>query len=384
MAARTARFIHRPASLASNSYKQRIFPAFPVRGLTGPAPPSKCAPPMTADPLAGTPSAGAAAPSGGRRARRTLCGREVPGVLLGTAGIGSVLPDALVSSSARERAFRYLDGMVEIGCDALDLAASYQVGGTERLVGQWLRSRGHRDRLFLVGKGGHPFPVVAPHRVTPRAVADDLEATLRRLGTERLDLYMLHRDDAQAPLEALAEAFAGFVRQGKIGGWGVSNWTHERIARLDALARDAGAPPVAASSPHFSLLEWASVPWRGSVSLAGGAQREARAFHERTQLPVLAWSPLGRGFFSSSGHGGGQRATYETPANLARRERAERLARERGVTAAQIALAYVLCQPFPAFAIAATRTVENMKKNLEAAEIRLTPQELRWLESGDE
>jgi aryl-alcohol dehydrogenase-like predicted oxidoreductase len=331
---------------------------------------------MTAEPLTAPASAGPG------RASRTLCGRALSGVILGTAGLGSVLPDALVSSAARERAFRYLDGMVEVGCDAFDLAASYQIGGTERLFGHWLRSRRHRDRLFLIGKGGHPFPVVAPHRVTPRAVGDDLEATLRRLGTERLDLYLLHRDDPGAPLEALVEAFATFHRQGKIGAWGVSNWTHERVARIDALAREAGAPPVAASSPHFSLLEWAAVPWRGSVSLAGDTQREARSFHERTQLPVLAWSPLGRGFFSA--HGGGQRASYESAANVARRERAERLARERGVTVAQIALAYVLCQPFPAFAIAATRTAENMKKNLEAAALRLSPGELRWLESGDE
>lgn len=335
---------------------------------------------MTVEPLTGTAPAGAPAP--GRAPARLLAGRPVPAVILGTAGIGSVLPDALTSSSARERALRMLDAMLDVGCDAFDLAASYQIGGTERLFGHWLRSRRHRERLFLIGKGGHPLPIVAPHRVTPRALADDLEATLRRLGTEHLDLYMLHRDDPAAPLEELAQAFAAFHRAGKIGAWGLSNWAHDRIARLDALARAAGAPPVAASSPHFSLLEWSAVPWRGSVSIAGEAGREARAFHERTQLPVLAWSPLGRGAFSA--HGGGQRATYGGAANVARRERAERLARERGVTPAQVALAYVLCQPFPAFAIAATRSPENMKKNLEAATLHLTPRDLAWLESGDE
>jgi aryl-alcohol dehydrogenase-like predicted oxidoreductase len=311
----------------------------------------------------------------------TLCGRDVPPVLLGTAGIGSVLPDALVGAGARERAFRMLDAMVEVGCTGFDLAASYQIGGTERLFGRWLRARGHRERLFLAGKGGHPVPVLAPHRVTPRALTDDLEATLERLGTPRLDLYMLHRDDAQAPLEAIAEAIAGFERAGTIGGWGVSNWTHERIARLDALARAAGASPVAASSPHFSLLEWARVPWPGSVSVAGGGGREARAFHERTSLPLLAWSPLGRGAFSAGG--GEQRATYDTPANLARLRRAEQLARARGVTAVQVALAYVLCQPFPAFAISATTRPANMAANLAAAAVRLSPDELRWLESGE-
>ncbi len=308
-----------------------------------------------------------------------LCGKEVPRVLLGTSGLGSVLPDALVTASARERELRYLDAMVELGCTALDLAASYQVGGTERLVGHWLRTRGHRDRLFLVGKGGHPFPVVAPHRVTPEALTADLEATLRRLGTEHLDLYLLHRDDAGAPLEGIAGCMERHVREGKIGAWGVSNWTHDRIVALDAAARAAGAPAVAASSPHFSLVEWAGAPWKGSVSIAGEAGAEARAFHRRTQLPVLAWSPLGRGFFADGAASGG---TYGGEANRARRERAASLARERSVTAAQIALAYLFQQPFPVFAVVATRSPENMRRNLEATAIELDAGTLRWLESG--
>ena len=65
----------------------------------------------------------------------------MPDILLGTAGIGSLLPDALVSSSSREGAFRMLDAMVDAGCHALDVAASYQIGGTERLIGAWMASR---------------------------------------------------------------------------------------------------------------------------------------------------------------------------------------------------------------------------------------------------
>lgn len=310
----------------------------------------------------------------------TIAGSPIPRIVLGTAKLGSVLPDALVSEGDRARAFRYLDDMVEAGCPAFDLAASYQLGGTERLFGGWIRSRRNRDKIFLITKGGHPYPIVRPHRVTAAALRDDLHASLRRLQTERVDLFLLHRDDPDAPLEPILHMLAALEREGKFVAWGVSNWTHPRIRALDALAPSAGLSHPAASSPHFSLAEWTTTPWKGSTSIAGDANREARAFYESTQLPVLAWSPLGRGFFSTPEGSGG---TYGTAANLARKRRAEELGRRVHATAAQIALAYVLRQPFPVFAIVATSMPEKMRSNLEAAQIPLSGSEARWLESGE-
>jgi aryl-alcohol dehydrogenase-like predicted oxidoreductase len=311
----------------------------------------------------------------------TLAGAPIPRVILGTAGLGSVAPDVLVPSASREREFGYLDRMLEAGCTALDLAASYQLGGTERIVGNWIASRRNRDRLFLITKGGHPYPVVQPHRLTPKALTDDLHASLRRLKTERVDLYLLHRDDPGCALEPLLELMVSFQRKGQIGSWGVSNWTHERIRAIDALARAADLPPVVASSPHFSLAEWTSPPWKGCVSLAGDANRDARAFHASTQLPVLAWSPLCHGFFSSVN---GETGHYATPANVARRARAEQLARKYEVILPQLALAYLFSQPFPVFAVVAASTAEKMRGNLAVSALRLSKNEVRWLESGGE
>jgi aryl-alcohol dehydrogenase-like predicted oxidoreductase len=308
-------------------------------------------------------------------------GRSLPRIILGTASVGSVMPDVLVSTGAREHAFRYLDSMLEIGCFAFDIAASYQLGGTERVVGAWSASRRNRDRLFLITKGGHPYPVVEPHRLTPKALSRDLHASLRRLRTERVDLYLLHRDDPTTPLESILESLLSFQRQGDIGAWGVSNWTHDRVRALDALANGAGR--VAASSPHFSLAEWTGAPWKGCVSIAGESNRDARAFYEATQLPVFAWSPLGRGFFSTHGSERPD-AVYGGAANLARRRRAEELAAKYEVTSSQIALAYLLCHPFPVFAVVATSTAEKMKDNLEAANLKLEPHEIRWLEMGEQ
>jgi aryl-alcohol dehydrogenase-like predicted oxidoreductase len=311
-------------------------------------------------------------------------GAEIPRVILGTSRLGSVLPDALTLPSVRLRAFRELDAALEAGCPALDIAVSYQVGGTERVIGRWMDSRKNRDRLYLIGKGGHPLPVIRPNRLSPGDIADDLHASLRRLRTDRLDLYLLHRDHPAASLDLMVEALAGHQRTGKILSWGVSNWNHERIAQIDALARAGGFPTVAASSPHFSLAEWERVPWRGCVSIAGDGNREARAFYQRTQLPLLAYSPLGRGFFSERPGRGAASADsiYGSAKNLARRQRADILAQRRGVSAAEIALAYLFNQPFPVYAIVAASSADHMRKNLGAARLQLGPDELRWLDSG--
>jgi aryl-alcohol dehydrogenase-like predicted oxidoreductase len=336
------------------------------------------------------PSAGAAAsdPPSPRASPRALsvAGQAIPRVVLGTAALGSVLPDGLASGRARQDALRQLDAMLDAGCVALDTAASYQAGGTERLLGAWMASRRNRDRLFLITKGCHPYPVVRPNRVTPGAIERDLHASLRRLQTERVDLYLLHRDDPSAPLAPILECLDRHRRAGDIAAWGVSNWSLPRIASMDALARSSGVPSLAASSPHFSLVEWTREPSPGSTSVAGDAHRAARAFHQATQLPVLAWSPLGAGLLSTQpglATRWGAARVFGSPANRARVGRAGQLARKYGATPAQILLAYLFGHPFPVYAIVATRSAGNMRRNLDAAGIALSERELRWLESGE-
>lgn len=303
----------------------------------------------------------------------------VPSVIVGCESIGSVLPDAFVTARERTTWLRYLDGVTEAGCTAFDLAASYQLGGTERLFGKWLATRKNRAQLFLIGKGGHPYPVIKPNRLHTEDLVSDLHASLRRLGIEQLDLYMLHRDHAEASLDALADTLARFHREGKIAAIGVSNWQHERVELLAKALHQRGAA-LAAASPQFSLAAWTRPPWLGCVSISGQEGAKARAYYAHKELPVFAWSPLGRGYFSEQGK---DLAVYATQANAARRERAQRLAKRENATATQIALAYALHQPFPTRAIVASRSVDNMKGNLQAAHIALSTADVAWLEQGD-
>ncbi len=286
-----------------------------------------------------------------------------------------------------------LDSFLELGCSAFDTAALYQAGGTERVLGEWLTLRKNRDRLFLITKGAHPSIPFGASRFSRKALRVDLESSLRRLRTDHVDLYLLHRDDPSRPFDELIDFLMQAQREGKIGAYGVSNWWTDRIEAAMKLAQSRGGPTLAASSPHYSLADWVRVPWAGCVSLAGAQAQAARDFHRRTQLPVIAWSALGHGFFgdriTEQFHPGftnfAARSclnTYGSPNNFARKRRAEELAKTHGVATAQIALAYLFHQPFPVFTVVASTSAERMKSNIAAADLSLSPQEVRYLEGG--
>jgi aryl-alcohol dehydrogenase-like predicted oxidoreductase len=121
------------------------------------------------------------------------------------------------------------------------------------------------------------------------------------------------------------------------------------------------------------------------VSIAGEANRDARAYYATSRVPVLAWSPLGSGFFSSRPDAAGRarrHPTYGTAANALRLQRAEVLAKKYGRTPAQIALAYLYSHPFAVSAVVAASSTAHMKENLDATSLALSTAEVGWLETG--
>lgn len=308
---------------------------------------------------------------------RTADGRELPPIVLGTSALGSLDPTGLWGARARRRALRVLDDAFEAGCRALDLARSYRAGGTERVVGEWLRFSGCREELFLVSKIGHPIPFVAPNRLSTSDLERDLAQTLSSLGVDRLDLLMLHRDHPAAGLARVAEDLDALRRSGRTRFVGVSNWRLERIQALDVAL---GRRVVDASSPQFSLVEWKKPLWAGSWSISGRRHRWERRQYARARLATFAYCPLGRGVL---GRSPSAPRAFRLRINEERRRRCLALAAERGVTTAQIAIAYLLGQPFPVFPVVGVRRREHMAQNLAATRLRLGPEEARWLEMGD-
>ena len=259
-----------------------------------------------------------------------------------------------------------LDRFYEAGGRSLDVANVYADGESARAIGAWLASRGVRDDVVLYAKGCHP-----PY-CSPSLVAAEVDKALADLGVEQLDVFMLHRDDAAVPVEQFAEALVEQVENGKLAGFGGSNWTMPRFRELMGCL-DGARDRLVAFSNHFSLGEMVTPMWPGGLAMT----REQMDELGRLGVQALAWASLASGYFA-----GRDVASWDSPANDARRDRARELAGELGVSPAAVALAYVLHQPPHVLAAVGTRSDAHLAEALSAREISLTPRQLTWLETG--
>jgi 1-deoxyxylulose-5-phosphate synthase len=267
-----------------------------------------------------------------------------------------------------------LDEWVRLGGNAIDTARVYGDGAAERDLGAWLAGRPDvRDELVLITKGAHPDG--ARRRVTAEEIARDLDASLASLGRP-VDVYMLHRDDPHLPVGPIMAALNEHVRAGRVRALGASNWTCPRIDEANAYAASHGLAGFCCSSPHLSLATQNEEHWDDTRS---AREPSIFAWHERSGMPLFAWSAQARGFFAGHSSESVDRV-YDNADNRERRRRAGELAGRLGCTANQVALAWVLAQPFPVYAVVGARTVTQLREAVGALEIALTGEDLAWLD----
>jgi aryl-alcohol dehydrogenase-like predicted oxidoreductase/predicted dehydrogenase len=269
------------------------------------------------------------------------------------------------------------DDFFEQGGNAFDTAFVYGGwdGPCERMLGGWVRNRGVRDRAVILAKGAHtPF-------CNPKDLTGQFLVTLERLQMDYVDIYMMHRDNQEVPAGEFVDVLNEHVRAGRMRAFGGSNWALERVEAANAYARAKGLQGFSAVSNNLSLARMVDPVWAGCLQCSDPASRE---WLRRNRFPLMPWSSQARGFFTGRAD----------PKDLADRElvrcwygddnfqrlaRARELARKRGVLPIQIALAYVLCQPFPTFPLVGPRTLAETRTSLPALDIDLSPEELRWL-----
>jgi aryl-alcohol dehydrogenase-like predicted oxidoreductase len=303
----------------------------------------------------------------------------------------SRLVQGTIMCSTEEQDFtnRLLDSAYEHGINTFDTAHVYGSGECERSVGAWIESRGIREEVILIGKGAHPNKDRA--RVTPFDISADIHDSLARFKTNYIDLYLLHRDDPNVPVGPIIERLNQHKEQGHIRAFGGSNWTPERIEAANKYAKNHDLTLLTASSPNFSLAEQSKPPWRGCVSISGPSQKAARAWYQEQNMPLFTWSSLAGGFFSgrfnpdnldtfSTYHDQLCVEVYCFDENWERLGRARQLAADKNVSLPQIALAYVLNQPLDIYALIACWTPAEVHDNVQALSIKLSAEELHWLE----
>ena len=291
--------------------------------------------------------------------------------------------------------FALLDAVWAAGGTAFDTAHSYGAGEKERVLGRWIAERGIREQVVILDKGAHPE---AGHdrRVTPEDITSDLLESLERLGTEYIDLYVLHRDDPEVPVGPLVETLSEHCRAGRIHAFGGSNWAYERVREANEYAAAHDLVPFTVSSPNFSLAEQFRPPWKGCLSVSGRQGMEARRWYREQGMPLFTWSSLAGGFFS----GRFSRTNldeftapidlvcieaYAYEENFRRLDRAREMAAARGLSIPQIAMAYVANQhEDDIFALVGCANGDEFRQNTAALELALTPQELAWLDLRDE
>jgi aryl-alcohol dehydrogenase-like predicted oxidoreductase len=235
----------------------------------------------------------------------------------------------------------------------------------------------------LATKGAHPdLATMHIPRMSQAEVASDVDASLAHLGVERIDLYWLHRDDPERPVAEIVEMMNGFVRAGKIRCYGCSNWRVGRIAAAQAYACEHGLQGFVGDQMMWSLaaVDRAAISDKTLVSM----DDELWRLHRRTGLAAIPYSSQAGGWLQKAASGAsGGRPRHDIPANHALLERVLRLSADTGLTITQIALGYLISQPFPTVPVVGCRTLGQLEDSLGAADVRLTSAQMGYLESGE-
>ena len=305
----------------------------------------------------------------GRSGLRLSC------LTLGTMTFGGRGPFQAVGDTDVEGARRQVDMALDAGVNLIDTADVYSGGAAEEIVGRALEGR--RDRVLLATKARFPMgPGPNDAGLSAQHLIEACEASLRRLGTDHIDLYQVHEWDGQTPLEETLRALEHLLRSGKVRYVGCSNFAGWQVMKALGIARATGLPAFVSQQIYLSLQE-------------RSAEYEIVPSALDQGLGLLVWSPLAGGLLSGKYRRGeppppgSRHATewdeppvydedklYETVDVLVS------IAEDRGVSPARVALAWLLTRPGITTVIVGARTDEQLADNLAAAELSLSDEEV--------
>jgi aryl-alcohol dehydrogenase-like predicted oxidoreductase len=281
--------------------------------------------------------------------------------------------------------FRLLDAFLDAGFNFVDTADVYSAwkpgnrgGESETIIGRWMRERGNRDRVIVATKVGSEM---GPGKkgLSAAYIRGAAEASLRRLGTDRIDLYQSHQDDAGTPLEETLGAYGDLIVAGKVRAIGASNYDGKRLREALEVSARSGLPRYESLQPGYNLYDRAAY------------ESELEAICRENEIGVIPYFSLASGFLTGK---------YRSEADTAGRARGSRVARyldergfgilaaldavanEHGATPAQVALAWLLARPGLTAPIASATTPEQLGELVAAVDLRLDPAAIERLDEA--
>lgn len=270
--------------------------------------------------------------------------------------------------------FALLDAFVDAGFNLVDTADVYSVwapghvgGESETVIGRWMKARGNRERIVLATKVGMKLGE-GRTGLSPRWIRQAVEDSLRRLQTDRIDLYQAHQDDPETPLEDTLGTFADLIREGKVRAIGASNYKAARLAEALATSRRLGLPRYETLQPHYNLVERALY------------EAELEPLCRTEGLGVINYFGLARGFLTGkyrseadlgqSVRGAGVKA-YLNERGMGVLAALDSVAARLHATPAQVALAWQIARPGITAPIASATTLAQWQEISRAATLAL-------------
>ena len=289
-----------------------------------------------------------------------------------------------------EEASRLWDHWIDVGGNAFDNAHIYGGGSMEALLGKWHKSRKNLKDLVIIAKGAH-----TPN-CDPDSISSQLDESLDRLQCENVDIYIMHRDNLDIPVNEFIDVLNEEKNKGRIKIFGASNWTISRFQEANNWAEKNKKTKFSILNNNLALSKMINPLWEGCVS---SNNEETLAYLQKTQTAHLSWSSQGRGYFldyeitkkieeqitkqetwrALGEHSSGPLSCFDSQDNRERKKRVFKLSTKMQVESQNIAGAWPLNLNFPSFALIGPRNISELDSSLKNLEINLSDDQINWL-----
>ena len=293
-----------------------------------------------------------------------------------------------------DEAAKLWDHWVEVGGNAFDNAHIYGGGSMETLLGKWHKSRNNLNDLVIIAKGAH-----TPN-CNPQSITMQLSESLDRLKCESADIYIMHRDNIEIPVSEFIDVLNEEKQKGRIKIFGASNWTLQRFQEANEWAKKNNKFGFSILNNNLALCKMIKPLWSGCIS---SNDINFLEYLQNTNIAHLSWSSQGRGYFlpdeitkkiedqitkdetwrQPGEHSSGPLSCFDSNDNRERKKRANLLANNRNTSAQNIAGAWPINLKFPSFALIGPRKIDEINSSLNNLKIKLTDQEISWLNLED-